>query len=317
MNEKPPQSRGNGDGSTVVVAAVLTVVVVLLAVVLVCGVFFFYFAVPVTSVGRPASPNAVTTAQNAVTTTQYDPVEIQEDIGEAVVEPPLATDVGATATEIDAAPEEADGTDVGSVAEEPEPTVTLEADPAAKPSDMTPPTDETVKEDTVPPADEPGAEDSTTLAEKEKPESGDYQSLPRAFERDGMKADGGDVPRSVAFAGRKCESVIWAQPDEDEGVSQVSYMLDGKYATLRGTAGISDADDNARLGEQKPSAVFRIYGDGNLLWESNPQLGFGAAQYFEIEVKGIEVLSLTAESSSSSESSRFAWGDVKLKATKE
>ena len=84
MNEKSPDSRGGGEGSTVVVAAVLTVIVVLAAAVLVGGVFIFYFAVPFSDVSRPGPPTAVTTTQSAVTIAQYDPVEIEEGVGEPV-----------------------------------------------------------------------------------------------------------------------------------------------------------------------------------------------------------------------------------------
>ncbi len=328
MNEKTPHSRGDGGGSTIVVAAVFTVVVVLLAALLVGGVFIFYFAVPVSNVGRPTSPNSVTTAQNAVTTAQNEPVETQEDTDESVTEPPLTTDVDSTAKATDVAPEEEpDRTGVESIAEKLKPTIVSKADPVAKPADVTPPDDEAVEDTTMPPDDEMGEEDtippadetvgdSTPPAKKEKPEkpaSENVQSLPQAFERVGINANGGDARGSVSFSGQKCESVIWAQPDEDEGESRVGYILDGKPATLRGTAGISDAADDAGTDGKKPSAVFRIYGDGNLLWESEPQTGFGAAQQFEVDVKGIEVLSLAAESGSSSEMSRFAWGDVELK----
>lgn len=280
MNEKSPQSRGNGDGSTVVVAVVLTVIVVLAAAILVGGVFVFFFAVPFSNVSRPGSPSAVTTTQNTVTIAQYE-----AKAGIPGKEP--------------------DRTDIQSVAEEPKHAVAPEEQSVSEASDVTLPADETVESDTMPPAKEETSKSRT------------YQSLPRAFERVGVRAGDGEAPASVAFSGRKCKSIIWAQPDEDRGVSQLSYMLDGKYATLRGTAGISDAASDEQPGDQKPSAVFRIYGDGNLLWESEPQNGFGAFQQFEIEVKGIDVLALTAESSSPSESSRFAWGDVELKVANE
>jgi len=309
MNEKPPHSRGSGDGTTVVVAAVLIVFVVLFGVLILGGLLAFYFMAPSISVRGPAPPSAVTIVQDG-------PAEIQEDIGETVTEMPVEADNDSIAATTDAVPEEqVDGVGVEIAPEEAEPVVMPKAEPAEQPPDTTPPADETVEGGTPAPVDETAAEDMPP-AEKEVPETGSYQALPQAFERVGVKADEG-AHASVTFSGRTCESAIWAQPDEDEGVSQVSYMLDGKFATLRGTAGISDVGDEARPGDQTPAAVFRIYGDGNLLWESDPLTGFGAAQQFEVEIKGIEVLALMAESSSSSELSRFAWGDVELKATNE
>jgi len=304
MNEKSPDSREGGEGSTVVVAVVLTVIVVLAAAVLVGGVFIFFFAVPFSDVSRLGSPTAVTTTQSSVTIAQYEPVEMQEDIGEPADTQPLTPVVDSTTEPPKEAPKEGPGeSDIEGVPDEPKDAVAPKEEPVSEPPDMTPPVGETVNDATKP------------TAKEEVPESGNYQALPQAFERVDVKADDG-APEAVAFSGQKCKSFIWAQPDEDEGVSQVSYMLDGKFATVRGTAGICDADAE-QPADKKPSAVFRIYGDGNLLWESEPQTGFGAAQQFEVEVKGIEVLALMAESSSSSELSRFAWGDVELKATDE
>lgn len=304
MNEKSPDSRGGGEGSTVVVAAVLTVIVVLAAAVLVGGVFIFYFAVPFSNVSRPGPASAVTTTQSAVTIAQYEPLETQDDIGETADTLPLTPGADSTTEPPEEAPkEEAGESDIGGVTDEPEDAVAPKEEPASEQPDMAPPADETVNDDVKAPAKE------------ETPENEKFQSLPQAFERVDVR-EGDGAPEAVAFSGQKCKSFIWAQPDEDEGVSQVSYMLNGKFETLRGTAGICDATDE-QPGDQKPSAVFRIYGDGNLLWESDPQTGFGASRQFEVEVKGIEVLALMAESSSSSELSRFAWGDVELKATDE
>ena len=249
--------------------------------------------------GAPVGMTSRTSFRNAVTTVPDVPVETIKKIDKAVPEHPVEGDVDTTAKVTDEVPV-VEASKPDAAVEDSERTSTPEVDP-----DTPPPTDVTGKPDTTPPGDE------------DTPAKKNYLSMLTPFERVGLKTGDGVVPRSVAFSGQKCESVIWAQPEEDEGVAQVSYMLDDKFATLRGTAGISDAAGGAGAGDQKPSAVFRIYGDSNLLWESEPLAGCGTAEQFEVQIKGIEVLALVAESSSPSEASRFAWGDVKLEATSE
>ncbi|MBC8874901.1 MAG: NPCBM/NEW2 domain-containing protein [Planctomycetes bacterium] len=295
MNEHSPQSRGDGAGTTVAVVFVV-VVIVLFALMLLGAVFVFLR-------GAPVGMTARTSFRNSVTTVSDVPVETTEDIDEAGLEQPAEGDVDRTTKMTDEAPE-VEPSKPDAVVEDPERTSTPKADPDSKPSDS-PPSGVTGKPDTTPPGDE------------DTPAKKNDLSLMTPSERIGLKTGDGGAPRSVAFSGQKCESVIWVQPEEDEGVAQVGYMLDGKFATLRGTAGISDTVDDAGARDQKPSAVFRIYGDSNLLWESETLTGFGSAEQFEVQVKGIEVLALVAESSSSSEVSRLAWGDVELKATSE
>ena len=81
---------------------------------------------------------------------------------------------------------------------------------------------------------------------------------------------------------------------------------------MRGIAGICDraADVDAR--QAKPAGTFRIYGDGNLLWESDLLVGCGANERFEIEVQGIQLVALVVESDVPAEIARFAWGDIEL-----
>jgi len=296
MNEHSPQPRGDGAGTTVAVVFVV-VVIVLFALMLLGAVFVFLR-------GAPVGMNARTSFRNSVTTVPDVPMETIEDVDEADLEQPADRDVDTTAKVTDEVPE-VEPSKPDTVVDDLERTGTPKVDPDSKPSDSPPPSEVKGKPDTTPPGDE------------DTPAKKNALSRMTPFERVGLKTGDGGVPQSVAFSGQKCESVIWVQPEEDEGVAQVSYMLDGKFATLRGTAGISDAVDDAGTRDQKPSAVFRIYGDSNLLWESEPLTGFGAAEQFEVQVKGIEVLALVAESTSSSEASRLAWGDVELKATTE
>jgi hypothetical protein len=153
-----------------------------------------------------------------------------------------------------------------------------------------------------------GAESKDNAADKK-----DYLSLLPPFETVGVKTNGGPVRRSVSFSGEEHQFGIWAQPNEDAGTAQVSFLLKDQFTGLRGKAGICDAPADAAIGDSAgPSGVFRIYGDGNLLWESDSPVGFGAVEQFEIDVKGIELLALTVESDSPAESSRFAWGNLEL-----
>jgi hypothetical protein len=58
--------------------------------------------------------------------------------------------------------------------------------------------------------------------------------------------------------------------------------------------------------------VFRLYADGNLVWESGLLAGHDARRDFECEVRGVDVLTLVAESQAPASVFRFAWGNLRL-----
>jgi hypothetical protein len=58
--------------------------------------------------------------------------------------------------------------------------------------------------------------------------------------------------------------------------------------------------------------VFRVYGDGNLLWESQPLQDQGSAQTFTVDLTGISVVAMAVESSDAQHAPDCVWGGLEL-----
>ena len=93
-----------------------------------------------------------------------------------------------------------------------------------------------------------------------------------------------------------------------------AFDIDARFTHLRGVAGIADSSSPGTAGasQDRPQAVCRVYGDGNLLWESGPLAGRGDHRAFACSVAGVDVLTFVAESQSPANISDLAWSDLKL-----
>jgi len=120
--------------------------------------------------------------------------------------------------------------------------------------------------------------------------------------------------RSVKIGGQAYDRAVCLRPAEDQGTTQIAFQLDARFVHLRGVAGIADLPSPSRNGADRdqPQAVFRVYGDGNLLWESKPLSGRGDHQALDCTVAGVDVLTFVAESQSAAAISDLAWADLKL-----
>ena len=130
----------------------------------------------------------------------------------------------------------------------------------------------------------------------------------------GTGANAGDWRSAVAGGGLAFGHAVLLRPAEDQGIAQIAFALKARFTRFSGFAAIigdetSDAKDANR---SQPQAVFRVYGDGNLLWESGALTGSGQRQAYECDVSGIDVLTLVAESQSPASISNFAWVDPTL-----
>ncbi len=130
----------------------------------------------------------------------------------------------------------------------------------------------------------------------------------------GTGANAGDWRGPIRIGGQTYDHAVSLQPAEDQGVAQIAFALKARFARFRGFATIvgDDTRDAPAAKQNSPQAVFRVYGDGNLLWDSGPLSGPGERQPFECDVSGVDVLTLVAESQSSASISNFAWGDPTL-----
>lgn len=161
----------------------------------------------------------------------------------------------------------------------------------------------------------PAEENHRALQEKPAADRGTYLAEQRPWEMVDVNTGGQPLARHVRIGGRSFAHAVWAQPTADRGTSQISYRLDGRAGRLHGVAGIADAAEGAGAEETVPAAVFRIYGDGNLLWESDRLSGRGAAQVLDIAVARSDLLALVCESESPAAVSAFAWGNLYLPKT--
>jgi hypothetical protein len=131
----------------------------------------------------------------------------------------------------------------------------------------------------------------------------------------GTGANAGDWRGAVTSGGRSFGQAVTLRPAEDQGVAQIAFALKARFAQLRGVAAIvgDETRDATQAGQAPPQAIFRVYGDGNLLWESGLLIGLGKQEEFQCDVRGIDVVTLVAESESPAGISNFAWGDPTLR----
>ena len=173
----------------------------------------------------------------------------------------------------------------------------------------------------LPPASAPGLAagagevpvESGRPAEKPRPSGIDVTTLsPIEVEADDASRD--SWRRSVRIGGQAYDRAVCLRPAEDQGTTQIAFDIDARFARLRGVAGIADASSPSPAGaaQDRPQAVFRVYGDGNLLWESGPLAGRGDQRAFECSVAGVDVLTFVVESESPADISDLAWSDLKL-----
>lgn len=121
--------------------------------------------------------------------------------------------------------------------------------------------------------------------------------------------DDAPIFRSVNIDGQIHADSLWAQPTTDLGSCQISFPLEKAYRRLTGWAAIADAE---REGSSSPAGTFRVYGDGNLLWDSELLEGYGTSRRLDIDVQGIRLVVLVVESDAPANISFFTWADLRL-----
>ncbi len=165
--------------------------------------------------------------------------------------------------------------------------------------------DETLNErDSLDPEDAEGS-DATSLAETPQKRLTDLKPL------ESLDVSLGDAQlvRSVQIDGQVYPAALWAQPTTNLGSCQISFPLQKAYQRLTGLAAIADADQE---GSAVPAGTFRVYGDGNLLWDSDLLEGYGSSRGLDVDIQGIRLVVLVVESHSPSDISLFTWADLRL-----
>lgn len=165
----------------------------------------------------------------------------------------------------------------------------------------------------APPPDHPQSSFPPTKPEPVRLKDGAAQDLAAIdpFEAEGVERGGNS--RSVGISGARYEHAICVEPSLRDSTAQISFSLGGKWARLRGVAGITGGEgDSGSTESDQPAATFRIYGDANLLWESKPLTGGGAVEPFEVDVAQLDILALVVDSRGTSGDNQPVWGNLQL-----
>lgn len=77
---------------------------------------------------------------------------------------------------------------------------------------------------------------------------------------------------------------------DSDGGGEVQYLLNAQYKRIKGTVGLAYGDRNAT-----EESIFKIYGDGKLLFSSRPITAGNVPESFDVDITG--VINLTLEAS--------------------
>ena len=115
------------------------------------------------------------------------------------------------------------------------------------------------------------------------------------------------------IAGNRILHGLWGHPPAENTSSRLSCNLGKQYRQLNGAAGISDNDDT-RANFHTP-LIFRIVGDGRLLWRSQPMQKAGQIEHFEVVVAKIVRLELFVDCMGNHHTCQAVWIDPVLTKT--
>src|SRR5262249_48092741 len=91
--------------------------------------------------------------------------------------------------------------------------------------------------------------------------------------------------------------------------SYVSFSLGKKYQTLQATAAINDT--TGPTGSQT-ALIFKVLGDGKVLWESKPLQKQGSSQSFTVSVAGVDKLELEVHCPGTPANAHAVWVEPQL-----
>lgn len=116
--------------------------------------------------------------------------------------------------------------------------------------------------------------------------------------------------RGVVVRGRPSPRGIFMHPPHgpDGGRSAISYSLAGRFERFHSDVSINDGPL-----ETETPVTFRVRGDGQLLWESRPVGSAEDAQRCDVDVAGIQVLSIEVECVGPPAGSHAVWIEPHLR----
>ena len=110
----------------------------------------------------------------------------------------------------------------------------------------------------------------------------------------------------LKWHGGKPEHSLFTHPHNETGLAQLEYHLGGTCATFSATVGMA--------AKPKTPLVFRVYGDGKLLWESPPQPEPDVGLACNVDVRGVRQLRLEVFCDGAYDFAYAVWIDPKLSA---
>ncbi len=107
--------------------------------------------------------------------------------------------------------------------------------------------------------------------------------------------------------GKPYEYALWMHPLTKHS-SRMVFFINGQYRTLTGSVAI---DDTARANSTTP-LVFRVEGDGESLWQSEPIQEINATNPFQVDIAGVQRLELVVDCPGSVHLAHAVWLDPRL-----
>ena len=117
--------------------------------------------------------------------------------------------------------------------------------------------------------------------------------------------DGAGANRKFSVRGITLTHALYTHPPSD-GSSSVSYRLGETYSTFRGIVTVTD-DSNPRV-----PLIFRVIGDNDILWQSQPVRKAGETQEFAVSIKKIKKITLDVTCPGVNHQSGAVWQDPRL-----
>jgi hypothetical protein len=118
------------------------------------------------------------------------------------------------------------------------------------------------------------------------------------------------MPQECRFQGKSISHALSMHPPS-KGTSHVVFELAGSYHDFRATAGLLEKLGRATTGVP---IVFKVIGDGRVLWTSLPVQQESEAQSCQVSVRGVQLLRLEVDCPGVADSAWAAWINPRLTA---
>jgi len=118
----------------------------------------------------------------------------------------------------------------------------------------------------------------------------------------------GEQDRRITVGGKSDPNGLSMHPPGYQA-SFATYQLDGKAKSFHARAALNDLATNERNGLEAP-LIFKVVGDGKVLWESAPHQEHGKTQECVADVAGVKVLELQVFCPRGPSMARAVWLDA-------